>query len=476
MVTFLQQQLFSLYMGFWFLSSVGSLANRHYFGHRPSLGLFLSAFPFSGREEEQEGNNQQQQQHDQQPTSKPFSIQQNSDSMNGFTPVIDRFGFPGLQDISSDRFIRIDQEFTDPIHSITTTEQVWKQIHRVQLIQEQYGPSALLPRTWVSTASSSSSTVEQHTFSVAQFNTLAEGLSAGPHVKTPFPVDSSSNKEDDIGTYGGFTSIPHPQVVLDFSQRKWRLLQVLLTSNGPTQPCDILAMEEIDRYHGFFAPMLRIFGYQGVFVPKTKSPGVTMGWYSDGCALFWNSKFFEMVSHRSHGYSLGNQVALHVVLRHRLTSKSLVVVVTHLKSKCNAINDQIRTKQIQELLAQVEDTVQSVLTSSDRSNVPILILGDFNTDPPKKDPPVASHESSLNQMTTCYKSLYPLDSSTHYTTWKTRGSMTVKRVIGYIFYRGPLRPVATLGVPEETALEPTKLPGLRYPSDHILIAGRFHLD
>lgn len=426
-------------------------------------------------------------------SQEPVVTRPNSCHMNGYTPIMDQFGFPAWQNLSGNRSIRIDQEIPDQISALTTKEQVWERIQKVRSIQDKYGASKLLSRTWISTKSTTSLSEQQriHTFSVAQFNALAEGLSAGPHVTTPFlacsdnddalPNSSNNNKqrEDDVGTFGGFTSIPHPDIVLDFSLRKWRLLEVLLTSdtgNTTTKPCDILAMEEIDRYHGFFAPMLRLFGYQGAFVPKRKSPGVSMGWYSDGCALFWNNQVFELISQRHHGYSLGNQVALHVILRHRVTSKSLVVIVTHLKSKCNAVNENIRTKQIQELLIQVEETVQTVVSRDDDFNkMPVLILGDFNTETPATSP---LPDSSLNQiiMGTSFKSLYPVDSSMLYTTWKTRGSVTVKRVIDYIFYRGSLDPVARLGVPEERELEPTKLPGLRYPSDHVLIAGRFHLN
>ena len=51
-----------------------------------------------------------------------------------------------------------------------------------------------------------------HKFTVAQFNVLAQGLSAGPPgSSTPFTV-----AKDRVGgnTYGGFDAIPHPEVSL----------------------------------------------------------------------------------------------------------------------------------------------------------------------------------------------------------------------------------------------------------------------
>ncbi|GAX14633.1 hypothetical protein FisN_6Lh418 [Fistulifera solaris] len=407
--------------------------------------------------------------------------------MNSFTSFKDQFGLPVWQDISENRFIRIDSEVASD-DGLTTREQVWEQICNVRSIQQKYGPSNLLSRTWILSMPLTPSA--ENTFSVAQFNTLAEGLSAGPDVPTPFPPclnhDTPANNninsnKNQVEIFGGFTSIPYPEISLDFELRKWRLLEVLLTSDqaddATFKPCDLLAVEEMDRFHGFFAPMLRLFGYQGAFCPKRQSPGVSMGWYSDGCALFWNRQVFELVSQRHHGYSVGNQVALHVVLRYRSSNRLLVVVVTHLKAKCNATNEMIRMKQLQELLVRIDETIRDVQSKDHDSNqTPVILLGDFNTDPPATVP--SQDASSLNQLITasngCFQSLYPLESSTHYTTWKTRGSDTVKRVIDYIFYRGPVKPIAVLQVPEETELEPTKLPGLRYPSDHVLIAGRFH--
>jgi hypothetical protein len=479
----------------WLLPTIAnSLAypRRRFFGffryHRPwSLGLFLSTFP--QEEEDKESLLQQQQEITKQTTSQnPITILLNAcHNMNSFTPIKDGFGLPAWQDISENRFIRIESDVASD-HAISTTEQVWEQIRKVRLQQEKYGPSKLLSRTWI--PSTPSTSTAENTFSVAQFNALAEGLSAGPDVATPFPPcvnnnapanNTNNNNKNEVEMFGGFTSIPYPEITLDFGLRKWRLLEVLLTSDqaddATLKPCDLLAVEEMDRFHSFFAPMLRLFGYHGAFCPKRQSPGVSMGWYSDGCALFWNHQVFELVSQRHHGYSVGNQVALHVVLRHRSSNRLQVVVVTHLKAKCSAMNEKIRMTQLQELLVQIEETMQGVESEAHVSNqTPVILLGDFNTDPPATFP--SQDASSLNQLLTasngCFQSLYPLDSSTHYTTWKTRGSETVKRVIDYVFYRGPVQPVALLEVPEETELEPTKLPGLRYPSDHVLIAGRFH--
>ena len=99
--------------------------------------------------------------------------------------------------------------------------------------------------------------------------------------------------------------------------------------------------------------------------------------------------------------------------------------------------------------------------------------GDFNTDPydvPKKMragcvPKVLQHALGL-------RSAYPLpesDASPWWTTWKKRGTYEVKHSIDYIFHNAGLRPTRVLAPPEESSLEPSRLPGMRYPSDHLSI-------
>jgi hypothetical protein len=45
----------------------------------------------------------------------------------------------------------------------------------------------------------------------------------------------------------------------------------------------------------FFEPRLREAGYAGLFWPKACSPAEQYGYPCDGCALFFNSKRFEML-------------------------------------------------------------------------------------------------------------------------------------------------------------------------------------
>ena len=71
-------------------------------------------------------------------------------------------------------------------------------------------------------------------FTVMQFNTLAEGLSSGPEAPTPFAGETG-------GSYGGFDAVDRE--CLDWSRRRLRLVEEVLRYKP-----DILALEEVRQY------------------------------------------------------------------------------------------------------------------------------------------------------------------------------------------------------------------------------------
>jgi mRNA deadenylase 3'-5' endonuclease subunit Ccr4 len=152
------------------------------------------------------------------------------------------------------------------------------------------------------------------------------------------------------------------------------------TLNGPDNaseallsqlPFDLIAMEEVDRYHGFFASILRLFDSQGLFCPKPSSPGVKMGWYSDGCCMFWKQSVFTLVSEYRGQYPESNQVYLLAALRHKQTAQDIVVAVTHLKAQQNQANELIRCQQADAFREQIDQMVARVQNNnSQRRNDP----------------------------------------------------------------------------------------------------------
>lgn len=432
-----------------------------------------------------------------------------------YCEILDDRGCRALEDRSTNdqeqdtRYIRVEKGPNDDIANIQTRRDVINEIDRIRQIQETAGRSDLYARSWEETGLPSRPVVNgdgKMMISVMQFNMLAEGLSAGS-VPTPFAkmeTESSLNAKKaktaqgskNETEFGGFSQIQSPEVCLDFTLRRWRLVEVMIQeymsnccNDGFTKQCDesalldIIGLQEVDRYHGFFAPILKLFGYEGRFTPKPLAPGVRFGWYSDGCALFWKSSVFTLVSERYHQYEVGNQILLLVTLRHVISQKLVVVAVTHLKAQMNPTNEQIRCAQAEQLLRHITEAVELAAQlqpskSGTTMDIPILILGDFNADPPNRMAP--GLESSVGKVihhrvhTTPIGSAYPVDPPKpgFYTTWKTRGSDEVMRIIDYIFYGG-LTCKSLLQVPNGDDLEPGRLPGLRYPSDHMMIAARF---
>lgn len=405
------------------------------------------------------------------------------------------------------RWIRLEKHVPDVVKNLLTPADVFQKIAEVRREQAQHGPAELHSRQWEGKGPSRTGGGDEQStmsgedvngltsnISVLQFNALAEGLSCGPDAKIPFQIDSKDlRSQNEKQIYGGFTEIQCPSVALDFQRRRWRVLEVLLGTKASgnseiPEAFDLIALEEIDRYHGFFAPILKLFGYAAIFQPKPTSPGVRMGWYSDGCCLFWKRNVFELVSNKRIEYTVGNQLAIVAVLRHKPSNKELVVAVTHLKAKQSETNEMIRCRQLEQLLEEVDDAVSVITAKNEHTHaIPVLILGDFNAEPPCQH--ATFSDSSIGRVlsyirqpgstargpSSCFRSAYEIDplNEAMYTTWKTRGPSTTKRIIDYIFYSDALECKATLSIPrlEETA----KLPGLAYPSDHMMIAAKFIL-
>jgi len=424
-----------------------------------------------------------------------------------YFPVLDDFGCKAYEDLAKSidekvyRWIRVEAKEDESLTDIKTKEDVLSKIRQVREYQESFGPATLYKREWERRTRSDDKSTDSDggqpvgSFSALQFNTLAEGLSAGPDVSPPFPIDQQIEGEKNIG-YGGFSELTHPEICLDFSLRRWRLLEVILGGDSSSDGSfDLLALEEVDRFRGFFAPVLRLFGYEGIFAPKTKSPGVPLGYYSDGCALFWKTSVFELLSEERIQFKVGNQIIILAMLKHVESGVPLLVAATHLKAQKSESSEMIRCRQVKELLGHIEDALVKQTEMLDTDDIPIIVMGDFNADPPSDTPFSSSSVQRVifNHKTTCddnsdikkarlarpmkFQSAHPIDppNPNFFTTWKTRGSYTVKRIIDYIFYSEQLTCTDTLNVPELEEIESTKLPSLRYPSDHLMIAAKFEI-
>lgn len=153
-------------------------------------------------------------------------------------------------------------------------------------------------------------------------------------------------------------------------------------------------------------------------------------------------------------------------------------LATHLKAKKGTINEKLRYQQTLELRQHAEQTANQLIEQG--WNTSIVIAGDFNSEPDEAAINCIlsdNEELCYNTKARTFQSAYPLseDGNTLYTTWKTRKDGTTRRVIDYIFYGGHgLECTHYLSVPEDDEVEEDRLPGFRYPSDHLLIGAAFN--
>jgi mRNA deadenylase 3'-5' endonuclease subunit Ccr4 len=117
---------------------------------------------------------------------------------------------------------------------------------------KEYPP--LYDRHWMTYCGPSDSA---KTFTVMQFNLLAEGLSSHPS-NTPIFDDGLNGSPIDQSDCGGFDTDETAAILFDFENyRKWRLVEEILRI-AP----DFIALEECDHYDDFFYPILHSLGYE----------------------------------------------------------------------------------------------------------------------------------------------------------------------------------------------------------------------
>lgn len=288
--------------------------------------------------------------------------------------------------------VRVKRTVDDEILNLSTEYDMKKVIRKVIEDQNEIMPAELYHREWETIEEGIKYEDTENSFSVKQFNVLAQGLSSGPDVPTPFNPKESYNN-----AYGGFTDVSRPEIVLNFESRRWRLLEAILAKSP-----DILGLQEIDRFYDFFEPLLSKIGYKGIFKAKPDSPSLKFGWYSDGCALFWKTDVFECITSESSVFDESNQIYIIAQLRHISSRKELEIAVTHLKAKSGKKNEEIRKLQVAQLLKALQD-------SSKNKRKPSLILGDFNTGPNSES--ILKLQKELNVLSACQH---------EYTTYKIR--------------------------------------------------------
>uniref|UniRef100_A0A2K6AR13 Nocturnin n=1 Tax=Macaca nemestrina TaxID=9545 RepID=A0A2K6AR13_MACNE len=169
----------------------------------------------------------------------------------------------------------------------------------------------------------------------------------------------------------------------------------------------------------------------------------------DGCALFFLQNRFKLdnsANIRLTAMTLKtNQVAIAQTLECKESGRQFCIAVTHLKR----------------------------FRSAQRYEIPLIVCGDFNTEPTEE---VYKHfaSSSLN-LNSAYK-LLSADGQSEppYTTWKIRTSGECRHTLDYIWYsKHALNVRSALNLLTEEQIGPNRLPSFNYPSDHLSLVCDF---
>lgn len=161
---------------------------------------------------------------------------------------------------------------------------------------------------------------------------------------------------------------------LEWSHRKDCLLQEIRSLKP-----DILCLQEIQTSHleGFTDCLQERFTYNRVFKKRTGSEK------TDGCAIFYNTDMFELISTRTIEFNQGinlldrDNIGIVVKLRSKANPDSIfIVATTHLLF--NPRRMDIKLAQVHVLLAELE---QIAFDSKRGYYFPIILTGDFNMVP-----------------------------------------------------------------------------------------------
>jgi nocturnin len=298
----------------------------------------------------------------------------------------------------------------------------------------------LYTREWVmpTSASQQGDATGNATFTVMQFNVLAD-------------------KPDDNSGYS-FTHSPPECIAWD--NRKGKIAEEILRFHP-----DIVCLEELNHFTDFLNPLMSQNGYKGFFLPKARSSPSPIP--NDGCAVFFKPSTFSCDDQEPVHlqYTETNaQVALIVRLTHINTSSQVLVACTHLKAAKNSSGEEMRVMQARMLLDKLTEL-------SNGGDIPIILCADLNAQPHVVDDMKPLTYTEINQHALGLESAYRfvLGEEPFYTTWKIRVK-EVHTTIDYIFASKQRLSVSkVLSIPRPEDLESCKLPGHRYPSDHMAI-------
>lgn len=239
-------------------------------------------------------------------------------------------------------------------------------------------------------------------------------------------------------------------------------------------------MQEVDHFHDFFVHKYDALGYDGRFIKKPYSPCKNSldPNLEDGCALFWRRDRLTLVELDTMNYeklnpdgqptgTKSNQVALLATLLAKGAAGPAIFAVTHLAAAKTAEGERTRAQQAAQLLDRLH-----------AARLPCVVLGDLNATPrPSGSYACEAYPAALGHALGV-RSAYAAAGGGEepaYTTWKRRGAAEVRHTIDYILVSGGVGVARVLLPPADGDVAAERLPGWRYPSDHVALAAELRL-
>lgn len=290
----------------------------------------------------------------------------------------------------------------------------------------------------------------------------------------------------------------------------WKVRKQVLVRELVQYSADVLCLQELEdkEFSAFFSPELEKHGFVGTFLAKTRGTEST-----DGCGIFLRKdKFTILDEHKVEFNSFAMSLTesgvfakdvVESVLKRLLKDNVALLVLAKSTAASSAGEGErlvcfanthifwdpeyadVKLWQTQVLVRELERFVASHVQSRG-VNVPIVLCGDFNSEPEtpvisllkgeqvsfRFDPlgvlraiSMSSLSSSLN-LQNVYEALDAMPQVTNYTGH-------YEGVLDYIFAsRGLIKPVSCLLVPDEKTLRGERnahLPNVNFPSDHIAL-------
>ena len=196
-----------------------------------------------------------------------------------------------------------------------------------------------------------------------------------------------------------------------------------------------------------------------MFYAKPDSPCIYLDGNNgpDGCAIFFKTEKFKLDGCSQRGLKVwgvvSNQVALGLILTHKLSNTQLCVASTHLKARTGQLMSRMRNQQGEDIIEWLTDI---------RGKCPVIVCGDFNAVPCE---PVI--DTILGCKSLPMVSAYGDHEEQDFTTWKIRETGEEKKVLDYIFHSPDLETTSVLEMPLEQDIGEDRLPSLKFPSDHL---------